>query len=211
MTSTETQALELLEQRSESAFLVTGVLILASLVVPVGLNRFTDWSWVPGLVLIALAVVSVSVGLFGLYPQVNDCTPKLALAGIGAATIAGIAALGLLALVGTAIGGDTDLSLAVVDPMRVFVLLGLLMAGGVSLGLLLFGVAIRQIESASRTVGRLLIAGGGALLVPVIGEFFDLMFGVNTSSWLLFPAIVGLALDTVAVGYSLRIRRISPE
>lgn len=165
MTSTETQALELLEQRRESAFVVTGVLILASLVVPVGLNRFTDWSWVPGLVLIALAVVSVSVGLFGLYPQVNDCTPKLALAGIGAATIAGIAALGLLALVGTAIGGDTDLSLAVVDPMRVFVLLGLLMAGGVSLGLLLFGVAIRQIESASRTVGD--------YLSPEVGHYLS--------------------------------------
>lgn len=204
MTTTATQALESLERRSASAFLGAGVLILASLVVPVGLNSVTDWSWVSGLVLIALAVVSVAVGLFGLYPRVNDRTPRLALAGVGAASVAGVAALGLIVLAGIAVGNKTDLGLTVGNPMRVFVLVGLLMAGGFSLGLLLFGVAIWQTEGAARTVGGLLIFGGGALLAPVAVELLGLPFGVNAPPWLVFPVIVGLALDTVAVGYSLR-------
>ena len=211
MTATTDQALKSLEQRSASAFLVTGVLILASLVVPVGLKPFTDWSWVSGIMLIALAVVSVAVGLVGLYPRVNDRTPKLALAGVGAATVAGVAALGLVVLAGIAVGNEVDLSLTVVDPMRVFVLVGLLMAGGFSLGLLLFGVAIWQTEPASRTVGGLLIVGGGGLLAPVAVELLGLLFRVNAPPWLLFPVILGLALDTAAVGYSLRIQGISSE
>ena len=211
MTTTANQALESLEQRSASAFLVTGVLILASLVVPVGLKPFIDWSWVSGIVLIALAVVSVAVGLFGLYPQVNDWTPKLALAGVVAATVAGVAALGLIALAGIAVGNKFDLGLAVVDPMRVFALVGLLMAGGFSLGLLLFGVAIWRTEGTARTIGGLLVFGGGALLTPVAVELLGLPFGVNAPPWLLFPVIGGLALDTFAVGYSLRSKRISSE
>jgi hypothetical protein len=206
MTTTTNQALALLEQRSASAFLVTGVLILASLVVPVGLEPFTKWSWVSGIVLIALAVVSVAVGLIGLYPRVNDQTPKLALAGVGAAMVAGVAALGLVVLTGVAVGNEVDFGMIVATPMRVFMLVGLLMAGGFSLSLLLFGAAIWHSESSSRTVGGLLIVGGGALLAPVAVELLGLLFKVNVPPWLLFPVIVALALDTVAVGYSLRIQ-----
>ena len=114
ITATANQALKSLEQRSASEFLVTGVLILASLVVPVGLKPFTDLPWVSGIVLIALAVVSVAVGLVRLYPRMNDRTPKLALAGVGAATVAGVAALGLVVLASIAVGYEVDLGLTVV-------------------------------------------------------------------------------------------------
>lgn len=211
MTVTATQALESLEQRSASAFMLTGVLILVSLIVPIGLEARTDWSWVSGLALIGLAVVTVSVGLLGLYPQVNDRTPRLALAGAGAATVAGAAALGLIALVGVALGSEIVDGFTVSEPMRVFALLGLSMAGGFSLGLLLFGVATWQTEIPSRTVGILLIAGGVALLAPVVVEFLGLAFGVNTPLWLLFPVIGGVALDTVVIGYSLRTRATTTE
>ncbi|WP_143423303.1 hypothetical protein [Halegenticoccus soli] len=201
----------LLEQRNASAFLVTSVLILASLVVPVGLEPLTDLSWVSGLVLIALAVVSVAAGLVGLYPRVNNRTPKLALAGVGAATVAGVAALGLVGLTGVAVWNEFDFGLIVANPMRVFMLVGLLIAGGFSLSLLLFGAAVWKTESSSRTVGGLLIVGGGALLAPVAVELLGLLFEVNAPAWLLFPVIGGLALDTAAVGYSLRIQRTSSK
>lgn len=93
--------------------------------------------------------------------------------------------------------------------MRVFVLVGLLMAGGFSLGFLTLGVAIWRTEPASRTGGGLLIVGGGALLVLVAVELLGPQFGVNATPWLLFPVIGGLGLDTVVVGYSLRNRGIS--
>lgn len=209
MTFTVNRIVESLEQRSASAFVLTGVLILASLVVPVGLKTVTDWSWVVGLVLISMAVVAVSAGLVGLYPQVKNHTPKLALAGVGAAIVAGVAAVGLITLVGTALGSQLVGDLTVYKPMRVFTLVAFLMSGGFSLGLSLFGAAIWQVGSASRTVGGLLMVGGVALLVPVLSELFGSIFGLNTPPWILFPVIIGVALDTVAIGYQLGTGEIS--
>ena len=204
MTITADRTLESLERRSGSAFMLTGVLILASLIVPIGLEALTDWSWASGLVLIGLAVVTVSVGLLGLYPRVNDRTPRLALAGVGATTVAGVAALGLIALVGVAVGGEFVAMPSIAEPMSVFTLLGLSMASGSSLGLLLFGIATWQTEVPSRTVGGLLMAGGLSLLFPVVVELLCLTFGVNTPPWLLFPVIGGIALDTMVIGYRLK-------
>lgn len=211
MTVTAHRTLESLERRRASAFVLAGVLILASLIVPIGLEALTDWSWAWGIVLIGLAVVTVSVGLLGLYPQVKDRTPRLALAGAGAATLAGAAALGLIALVGIAVGSEFAVGLTVSEPTSVFALLGLSTAGGFSLGLLLFGVATWQTAAPSRTVGGLLIAGGVALLAPVVVELLGPAFGVNTPPWLLFPVIGGVALDTAAIGCSLGTRATAPD
>lgn len=209
MTFTADRMVESLEQRSASAFVLTGILILASLVIPVGLKTVTDWSWAAGLVLISMAVVAVSAGLVGLYPQVKNQTPKLALAGVGAAIVAGVAALGLITLVGAALGSQLGGDLTVYKPMRAFTLVALLMSGGFSLGLFLFGAAIWQVDTASRTVGGLLMAGGVALLVPVISELFGSIFGLDTPLWVLFPVIIGVAFDTVAIGYQLGTGEIS--
>lgn len=144
MTVTANPTLESFEQRSASAFMLTGVLILCSLVVPIGLEALTDWSWASGLVLVGLAVVPVSVGWLGLYPQVNDRTPRLALTGAGAAMVAGIAGFGLIVLVGIAVVSEVVVGLTVSEPTSVFAVLGLSMGSGFSLELLLFGVATWQ-------------------------------------------------------------------
>lgn len=206
MSITTNRQSEPLEQRSASAFALAGVLILASLVVPVGLEPLTDWSWAAGLVLIGLAVTTISVGLIGLYPRVNDRVPGVALAGVGAAAVAGVAALGLIALVGFALVGEVVLGTTVSEPMGVFAVLSLSMAGGFSLGLLLFGVASWRTGTPSMTVGALLFAGGIALLAPVVIELIGLRFGMDTPAWLLFPVIGAIALDALAIGYSLRSR-----
>lgn len=192
-----------LERRSGSAFVLAGVLILASLVVPIGFEALTDRSWATGLVLVGLAVVTVTVGLFGLYPRVNDRAPWLALAGAGAAAVAGVAALVLIALAAIALVAGIA-RLPVPEPMGAFAALGLSMAGGLSLGLLLFGGASWRTAIPSRAVGGLLIAGGAALLAPVAVELLGPAFGVATPAWLLFGAIGAVALDTLAVGYGLR-------
>lgn len=206
MSTAITRPLKSLEQRSASAFMLTGVLILASLIAPIGLEVVTELSWVAGLALIGLAVATVSVGMLGLYPWVNDRTPRLALAGAGAATVAGLAALGLIALAGIAVGSEFVAGLTISDPMSVFAGLGLLMAGGFALGFLLFGIATWRIAAPSRTIGGLLFAGGVALLAPVVIELLGLALGVNTPPWLLFPIIVGVALDTAVIGYHLKTR-----
>lgn len=197
------RTLEPLERQSAPAFLLTGVLVLGSLVAPIVLGALTERSWVAGLVLVSLAVLTASVGLLGLYPRVNDRAPRSALAGAGAATVAGVAALGLLALVGVALVGEVLVGRSVSDPGGAFALLGLSMAGGFALGLLLFGVATRRTGTPSRAVGGLLTAGGAALLVPVVVELLGPALGVSTPPWLLFPVIGGVAVDAALIGYVL--------
>lgn len=204
MSITTTRQLEPLARRSPSAFALAGVLIIASLVVPVGLDALTDRSWAAGLVLMGLAIGAVSVGLLGLYPRVSARAPGVALGGVVAATVAGVAALGVIALVGVALVGEVVLGTSVPEPMGVFAVLGLSMAGGFSLGLLLFGIASWRSERPSRAVGGLLFGGGTVLLVPVVVELVGPAYGIETPAWLLFAVIGVVALDSLAIGYSLR-------
>jgi hypothetical protein len=204
MESGSTSHWESLEQQSPTAFIITGVLILLSVIIPIGLRTLTAWSWVSGLVLVGLAIVSVSVGLLGLYPIVKDHTPRLALAGAGAALVAGIAAFGLIVLTGVVMGSEFVAAFTITEPKTAFLLLSLSMAGSFSLGFLLFGIATWRNTAPSRKVAGLLIAGGLALLIPVVIEFAGGVLGLTTPPWLLFPVIVAVALDSAAIGYSLR-------
>jgi fucose permease len=47
-------------------------------------------------------------------------------------------------------------------------------------------------------------AAMGLLLVPVVGGLLQLGFGIGVPPWLLFPVLAIVAIDTVAVGISLR-------
>jgi hypothetical protein len=192
------------ENQLPSAFTLGGILLVASVFVPVGLAVVTEWSWASGLVLVGLGVVAMAVGLLGMYPQVRDQAPWISRIGILCATVAGVAAVGLIVLVGTAVTATVTLGTALPKPMGVFQVLALSMASGLSLGFVLFGVARVRTDGSSDTPGRLLIGGGVLPLVPVVGELLRIVIGLGPPLWVLFVALGVVALDALAVGYSLR-------
>lgn len=203
MTITTEHRWNSIEQRSDSAFALAGAALLASLVVPVGLAAVTDRPWIAGIALAGVAVLSVTIGLFGLYARVNDLAPRLSLAGVGGASIAGVGALGLLGLAGAALVDVAVPGLDVPEPMGLFAALSLAAAGGIAVGLLAFGVAVWYDDTLSRTVGALLVVGGAALFVPVVVELFGPTVGVETPAWLLFAVIALVAVDALAIGDGL--------
>jgi uncharacterized membrane protein len=184
--------------------MLAGLLIVTSVIAPVGLRIFTDWFWASGILLIGLAVVAVAVGLFGLYPQASDRDSRLAVTGAVFAAIAGIAALSLVAMLGLAIAAEVALGVDSAEPIAIFGIVALLMAGGFSLGFLMFGIAGWRTGIPSRTVGKLLLVGGVLLLVPVVIEVLGLVFEIGTPLWVFFPVLGLVAIDALAVGYTLR-------
>lgn len=193
-----------LENRTAGAFTLSGALLVASLLVPVGLSPFVDWSWLPGIVLVGLAVVSVGVGLLGLYPGGVERAPKLASAGALWAVVAGTAGLVLLALSGLTAGAAVLPGVEFSVRMGTFAATALAMAGGYALGFMSFGlVGLRSDDSPGRT-GQLLTGGGALLLVPVVGELSRLGLGFGPPPWLVFPVLGLVAVDALAVGISLR-------
>ena len=193
-----------LERRTARAFTLGGTLLVASALVPIGLASITEWSWVSGLVLVGSSVVAIGVGLLGTFPQVRDQAPWLARIGALCATVAGVAAVGLIVLVGTAVTAAVTLGVPLPKPMGVFQVLALAMAGGLSLGFVLLGVARVRTGGASDIPGSLLVTGGVVLLVPVLGELLRMSVGIGPPPWVLFGALGVLALDSLAVGYSVR-------
>ncbi|MDX1744689.1 MAG: hypothetical protein R3324_02025, partial [Halobacteriales archaeon] len=92
-----------------------------------------------------------------------------------------------------------------------FQVLALAMAGGLSLGFVLFGVGRARTGGFSDTPGCLLVTGGVVLLVPVLGELLRMGVGIGTPPWILFVALGVTALDTLAVGYSYRTASLPPR
>lgn len=197
---------ESLKDRSAAAFTLAGVFLVASTLLPVALQLVTDWAWVPGIVLVGMAVIAVATGLFGLYPSVSERAPHLATVGVVSATVAGAAALGLIAMGGAALVGEGTLGMDLGKPVGIFVVVSLLMAGGFSLGFVSHGAAGRRTGDLSRTSNYLLLFGGAALLVPIIGEVLRRGFGVEIGipSWIFLPALGLIALDTLALGFHLQ-------
>jgi hypothetical protein len=191
------------ESRTALAFKLAGALMIASVLVPIGLETITDWSWVSGLVLIGLAVMTVATGLLGLYPQVHDQARWLTLAGTVCALIAGAAGFGLVVMGSTALLAEGALGVELSDPKGLFKLLAFLMASGFSFGFLTFGAVSWRAGVPSRVAGKLLVAGGAVLFVPVVGELLQFGFGIGPPPWVLFLALALVSLDTLAVGYRL--------
>lgn len=200
-----------LERRTARAFMLGGALLIASALVPIGLASVTEWSWVSGLVLVGSSVVAIGVALLGTVPQVRDQAPWLARIGALSAMVAGVAAVGLIVLVGTAVAAAVTLDASLPKPMGVFQVLALTMTGGLTLGFVLLGVAWVRTGGSSDTPGSLLVAGGIVLLVPVLGELLRMGVGIDTPPWILFVALGVTALDTLAVGYSFRTASLPPR
>lgn len=199
---------ESLEERSAAAFTLAGVFLVASTLLPVALRPVTDLAWVSGIGFVGVGVITVATGLFGLYSSVSEWAPRLATVGVLSATVAGAAAVGLIAMGGVALVGGGALGMDLGKPVGVFVALTLSMAGGFSLGFLSFGIAGWQTGVISRTTSSLLLLGAGVLFIPIIGETLGRGFGVETGipSWIFLPALGLVTLDTLALGYSLRRR-----
>ena len=193
-----------LERRTARAFTLGGALLVSSALVPIGLAPVTEWSWVSGLVLVGSSVVAIGAGFLGMFPQVRDQAPWLARIGALCTTVAGVAAVGLILLVGTAVTAAVTPGAPLPKPMGVFRVLALAMAGGLSSGFVLFGVARVRIGGVSDTPGSLLVTGGVVLLVPILGEFLRMGVGIGTPPWVLFGALGVLTLDSLAIGYSVR-------
>lgn len=179
-------------------------MLLASLIVPVGLQSSTELAWLSGIVLAGLAVVSVGVGLLGLYPGGRDHAPRLALAGTIGAAASGIAGLILLASSGLTFATHALSSVEFAVGMRTFAALALTMAGGYAAGFLLLGLAVLRSDYPPGRTGHLLAGGGVLLLVPVVGELLRLWIGIGPPPWILFPVLGSVAIATVAVGVGLR-------
>lgn len=193
-----------LKQRTASAFTIGGVLLIASFFVPIGLKGITNWNWVSGIELVGLAVVAVTVGQVGLYQRVNTRRSKLTAAAVLSAFVAGGGALALITMGGVAYVGIGVLGLELGTPKVLFKAVSFLTGSGYALGFSLFGITGLRTESLSKTTSQLLLFGGVILLIPVVAVFLQAGFGVNTPGWLFIPALVVVAIDTLAIGYVLR-------
>lgn len=195
-----------LDRQAATAFTAAGVLLLASGVVPFGLKFVTDWAWVSGLVLVGLGFSVAAIGLFGLYPDLSAEGSLLPALGVLGGVVTAGAALGLLAMAGIALVGEGALGLDFGKPVGVFSVVGLSMTGGYATGSLSIGTAGLRSETVARSTSLLLLAGGAALLLPVVGEVLRRGFGIQTGlpSWLFLPVLVLLVLDSLAIGSTLQ-------
>lgn len=194
---------EPLESYAASAFTLAGTAMLSSLLVPVALGAVVDWAWAPGIVLAGTGLLAVTAGLVCLYPRVNDRSPALAMTGAVSVGVAGLGSLGLLGLIGVAAAVAVGGGPAPPAPVELFMLLALSVTAGLSVGFLTFGVSIRRAADRSRTAGTLLVGGGALLVVATVGELLRLLAGVGPPPWVVFPVIVLLVADLLAVGHTL--------
>ncbi|MFB6201382.1 MAG: hypothetical protein ABEI98_05165 [Halorhabdus sp.] len=85
-----------------------------------------------------------------------------------------------------------------------FVILSLTMAASYALGFLSYGIAIVRTGSALGRPGLLLTAGGLLLLLPVVAGVLELSTVIVIPAWMVLATLGLVAVDTAAVGLSLR-------
>lgn len=193
-----------INDRAAAAFTLGGLFIVASLLVPVGLAGVTDWSWVAGIELVGLAVLSVAIGLVGLYPRIREAEPTLAFGGVVSSVVAAGAAIVMLSMGGYALVAGGILGMELGTPKALFMTVSLLMASGYGLGFVLIGTALSRTNQTAGYTSPLLVIGGLSLLVPVAAELLRRGFGIEAPKWLFLPAIGVVTITTIAIGYTLR-------
>lgn len=195
---------ESLENHAPIAFTVAGASLLASLFAPFALLVVIDSSWLVGIALVGLAVVTAALGLLGLHPRVSVDSQKLAVAGAVFAATAGIAGLVVLLSAGLTGAAIRLPGVAFSVSKGGFVVLSLTMAAGYALGFLSYGIGVLRSTSGPSRAGVLLAAGGLLLLLPVVAGVLQLGNWIVVPAWVVFPTLGLVAADTVAVGVSLR-------
>lgn len=195
--------IEPLEGWTASTFTAGGVAILASLVVPAALGMVVEWAWASGVALVGVGVVSLVAGLGGLYPPVKHRSPALARIGAVGTGAAGVAGLALVVLAVAAAAMHVGASGELPEAVGLFGMLVLGVSASLSVGFLSFGVAMWRHGRDSRTAGMLLTAGGSVLLAAVVGELLRSVVGVGPPPVVVFPVVIVVALDALAIGHSL--------
>lgn len=190
--------LDPLERWSPTLFLVSGVVLIgfAASLAAIGLMDMS----VPRNVFAGAGFTLAFLGLLGLYPSIEDGSPRLARAGavfavLGASGFAVTFVLGVVE-----VGGITPP--AWVQPIQLLNIIGLV------LGFFVFGVGTLRTDMYARHLGVL-------LLVPAVVFAVNLVrvgvLGAWTPSWA--PFLLGSlqALTMLAIGYSLRAESAATE
>lgn len=198
MTETTTSTRwDTLERWSATVFLAAGVLWLLDTVL-LAIELFADVSILgtPGPVnpvLYISGVVAAIVGLLGVFPSLDEQTPRLARISAGLVAVAGIALVVLLAWFVTV----TLLNQS--DPPGALLILSLLVA---VMGFLLFGIASVRTGVPSRTVGLFMLAIPATLLGGLLLVYVG--YGGNSPDWT--SPVIGILMSVflLAIGYRLR-------
>lgn len=189
-----------LERWGPSAFIVAGVLFVGHAVVR-GIEAFTA-SVPPADVFGPPAYVVALVGLFGLYPVLADRTPKLARI---ATVVAAIPALGWLVIAAWSVG-----EVVAIFPPQSDILPGvffIVIILSTLLTYVLFGVASLRAEVHSQTVGVLLLAPAGMLVLLIAGV--SVLEGSAAVGGFVIGS--GQALIHLACGFFLRTGRTTTD
>lgn len=194
MVETTTSRWNMLEQRSATAFLVAGALLVVFAAL-LGVEAFMDRTAPEDLFGPAGFLVAM-VGLLGLYPTIVDRAPKLART---AAVLAAVSAIGWFVITGLSIAEVAE----ILPPLENLGVLGvaIIVVAGIAMVLAysLFGVTSLHVDSRSRTLGLLLLAPPAIFAVMLVGGAIG-----YTPAWSAFALGSGQALVHLAIGTTLR-------
>lgn len=188
MLDVSTHQLESLAKWSATAFIVAGLARLLNVALQ-NLDMFmeaTSPEWSRDLTLL-IAFGAAYIGLFGLYPQVANRSPRLARGGVWLAAFAGVAILA--SIIGKYATGQPE-------PPGLLKALPLVYLIGTPLSFLLFGVASWRTRTPSRTVGLLLLGVVAAFILLVAGIFSEIILLARLSALVFVVAML-------ATGYVL--------
>lgn len=173
------------------AFLGAGGLLLGHAVV-MGARTFTNVT-VPADLFAPIGHLLALVGLVGLYPVVNDSTPRLARIGAVAASIIAVGwAVVTLSILARTLRSQPSQIETLLNLFSISVLVSTV------LPYVLFGVVMLRSDIASRSASLLLLSPAAMLVVL----FVDIaILGVSSFDGMVIGA--GLALSMLAIGYTL--------
>jgi len=204
MVTAHTTVWSALDHRSADAFLVAGVLLLAS-PAHIGLELFLDVplpSWLVASVILP-GLLAALVGLGGLYPRLAARAPRTAAVG-GAFTT--LACVTLVVLLGWLLGDGvlTATAEATIGSPPGFVFLSLPVT--MTLAFVAFGTASLRVAVPSRRIGALLSAFALPWVVTLVATT---VYGSAFPRWLTLAIYGPIPFVMLATGYTLRMESLS--
>lgn len=189
----------LLEEWSPMAFGIGGGLFLVSPVTK-GLTLFTDLSppmWLVTLFVFPGLLVSL-VGLLGMYPQLSNETPRLALAGGAVAVVAGGGVTLLFGWVLASIASPIVRGLTITPAPGVLFLVVMAL---ISTGYVLFGAGSLRSDVFSGFTGFLLLMFAIPWMVILA---VTPVYGADLPRWLALAVYSMMPIVLLSAGYSVR-------